>query len=205
MKAKIMVVDDTDGVRDLIGTILQRNGYEAMPKANAAQLLASFTEAQPDVILLDLVLPDGDGMELLPKIKKQWPDTEVIVLTGHATFDVAVEATKRGAYHFQNKPFDQKILLLSVERALEHRRLNQEASSLRQALDAMSGGTSPIFQSPAMKTVVRTIERVAPSDVSILITGESGTGKEVIADLIHNLSPRNKGPLIKINCAALPR
>jgi DNA-binding NtrC family response regulator len=205
MKAKVMVVDDTDGVRELIGTILQRNGYEPLPKANAAQLLASFTETQPDVILLDLVLPDGDGMELLPQIKKQWPDTEVIVLTGHATYDVAVEATKRGAYHFQNKPFDQKILLLSVERALEHRRLNQEASSLRKALDTMSGGNSPIFQSPAMKAVVRTIERVAPSDVSILITGESGTGKEVIADLIHNLSPRNKGPLIKINCAALPR
>ena len=205
MKAKVMVVDDTEGVRDLIGTILQRNGYEAVPKANAAQLLASFTETQPDVILLDLVLPDGDGMELLPQIKKTWPDTEVIVLTGHATFDVAVEATKRGAYHFQNKPFDQKILLLSVERALEHRRLNQEASSLRKALDTMSGGSSPIFQSAAMKAVVRTIERVAPSDVSILITGESGTGKEVVADLIHNLSPRNKGPLIKINCAALPR
>ncbi|HEY3861157.1 MAG TPA: sigma-54 dependent transcriptional regulator [Verrucomicrobiae bacterium] len=205
MKAKVMVVDDTDGVRDLIGTILQRNGYEPALKATAAQLLSSFTEPQPDIILLDLVLPDGDGLELLPQIKKQWPDTEVIVLTGHATFDVAVEATKRGAYHFQNKPFDQKILLLSVERALEHRRLNQEASSLRKALDTMSGGHSPIFQSPAMKAVVRTIERVAPSDVSILITGESGTGKEVIADLIHNLSPRNKGPLIKINCAALPR
>ena len=205
MKAKVMVVDDTDGVRDLIGTILQRNDYEPVLKANASQLLASFAESQPDVILLDLVLPDGDGLELLPQIKKQWPDTEVIVLTGHATFDVAVEATKRGAYHFQNKPFDQKILLLSVERALEHRRLNQEASSLRKSLDTMSGGHSPIFQSQVMKTVVRTIERVAPSDVSILITGESGTGKEVVADLIHNLSPRNKGPLIKINCAALPR
>jgi len=205
MKAKVMVVDDTEGVRELIGTILQRNGYEPVLKANAAQLLASFTEPQPDVILLDLVLPDGDGMELLPQIKKHWPDTEVIVLTGHATFDVAVEATKRGAYHFQNKPFDQKILLLSVERALEHRRLNLETNSLRKALDTMSGGNSPIFQSPIMKTVVRTIERVAPSDVSILITGESGTGKEVVADLIHNLSPRNKGPLIKINCAALPR
>src|ERR1700678_2592938 len=130
MKAKIMVVDDTEGVRDWIGTILQHNGYEAMPKANAAQLLASFTEAQPDVILLDLVLPDGDGMELLPKIKKQWPDTEVIVLTGHATFDVAVEATKRGAYHFQNKPFDQKILLLSVERALEHRPFHRQQQNL---------------------------------------------------------------------------
>ena len=205
MKAKVMVVDDTDGVRDLIGTILQRNDYEPVLKANASQLLASFAESQPDVILLDLVLPDGDGLELLPQIKKQWPDTEVIVLTGHATFDVAVEATKRGAYHFQNKPFDQKILLLSVQRALEHRHLNQEASSLRKALTTMSGGSSPIFQSASMKEIVRTIERVAPSDVSLLITGESGTGKEVIADLVHNLSPRNKGPLIKINCAALPR
>lgn len=205
MKAKIMVVDDTEGVRDLIGVILQRAGHEAIPKASAAELLASFADAQPDVILLDLVLPDGDGLELLPQIKKQWPDTEVIVLTGHATFDVAVEATKRGAYHFQNKPFDQKILLLSVQRALEHRQLNQEASSLRKALTTMSGGTAPVFQSPSMKEVVRTVERIAPSDVSILITGESGTGKEVIADLVHNLSPRNKGPLIKINCAALPR
>jgi len=205
MKAKVMVVDDTEGVRELIGTILQRAGFEPVPKASAAQLLASFTETQPDVILLDLVLPDGDGLELLPQIKKQWPDTEVIVLTGHASFDVAVEATKRGAYHFQNKPFDQKILLLQVERALEHRRLSQETNALRKALVTMSGGASPIFQSPSMKSVVRTIERVAPSDVSILITGESGTGKEVIADLIHALSTRSKGPLIKINCAALPR
>ena len=205
MKSKIMVVDDTEGVRELIGTILRHAGYEPVPKATAAELLASFTGAQPDIVFLDLGLPDGDGMELLPKIKKQWPDTEVIVLTGHATFDVAVEATKLGAYHFQPKPFDQKTLLLSVERALEHRRLNQEASSLRNALVGVGGGTSRIFQSPAMKAIVRTIKRVAPSDVSILITGESGTGKEVIADLIHTLSPRSKGPLIKINCAALPR
>jgi DNA-binding NtrC family response regulator len=205
MKAKIMVVDDAEGIRELVGTILQRAGYEPVPKASAAELLAAFSEAQPAVVLLDLGLPDGDGMELLPQIKKQWPNTEVIMLTGNATFDKAVEATKLGAYHFQAKPFDQKLLLLSVERALDHRRLNQEAVALREAVATMSGGTSPIFQSPAMKSVVRTIERVAPSDVSILITGESGTGKEVIADLIHNLSPRSKGPLIKINCAALPR
>jgi DNA-binding NtrC family response regulator len=206
MKTKVMVVDDTEEVRELIGTILQRSGYETAPKANAAELLASFTtDTQPDVILLDLVLPDGDGMDLLPQIKKQWPDTEVIVLTGYADYDKAVEATKRGAYHFQSKPFEAKILILSVERAAEHRRMNQETSSLHKALATMSGGASPIFQSPAMKEVVRTIERIAPSDVSILITGESGTGKEIVADLIHNLSPRNTGPLIKINCAALPR
>jgi len=94
-------------------------------------------------------------------------------------------------------------LLLSVERALEHRRLNQEASSLRQALDAMSGGSSPIFQSPAMKTVVRTIERVAPSDVSILITGESGTGKEMLARAIHRASPRRHKTFMMINCSAM--
>src|SRR5277367_3898744 len=164
MKAKVMVVDDTEGVRDLIGTILQRNGYEPLPKSNAAQLLASFTEPQPDIILLDLVLPDGDGMELLPQIKKHWPDTEVIMLTGYATFDVAVEATKRGAYHFQSKPFDTKVLLVSLERAIEHRRLSLQASSLHKALAAMSGGAAPIFQSPSMKAMVRTIERVAPSD-----------------------------------------
>jgi DNA-binding NtrC family response regulator len=205
MKEKIMMVDDTAAVRELVGTILQRAGYETFPKSTAAELLGSFNETAPDVVLLDLGLPDGDGMSLLPQIKKQWPDTEVIMLTGNATYDKAVEATKLGAYSFQAKPFDQKVLLFSVERALEHRRLNQEASSLRKAVTTLSGGTSPIFQSPAMKAVVRTIERVAPSDVSILITGESGTGKEVIADLIHNLSPHNQGPLIKINCAALPR
>ena len=205
MKARVMVVEDTPEVRELVNKILRTGGYEPMPKASAAELKESFAGPQPDIILLDLVLPDGDGLELLPLIKKQWPETEVIVLTGNATFDAAVEATKRGAYHFQNKPFDHKTLLVSVEKALEHKRLNDEASALRNALSTMSGGASPIFQSPAMKGVVRTIERVAPSDVSVLITGESGTGKEVIADLVHALSPRSKGPLIKINCAALPR
>src|SRR5208283_883252 len=172
---------------------------------SAAELTAAFTQTRPDIILLDLVLPDGDGLELLPQIKKQWPDTEVIMLTGNATFDVAVEATKRGAYHFQSKPFVTKVLLLTLERALEHRHLNRQTTSLSKALATMKGGASPIFQSLPMKAIVRTIERIAPSDVSILITGESGTGKEVVADLIHNLSPRNTGPLIKINCAALPR
>src|SRR5205085_11594929 len=131
--------------------------------------------------------------------------TEVIVLTGHATFEAAVEAIKRGAFHFQQKPFDSKGLLLLIERSLEHKQLKDEADTLRRALSSMSGNTSPVFQSPAMKNVLRTVERVAPSDVSILITGESGTGKEVITDLIHAVSPRSRGPLVKVNCAALPR
>jgi DNA-binding NtrC family response regulator len=195
MKYKVMVVEDTSEIRDLLGTILKSGGYEPVLKANATELKDSLSGAEPDVMLLDLALPDGNGMELLPVVKKQWPYVQVIVLTGKADFDTAVEATKRGAYSFQPKPFEAKTLLFTVEKALEHRQILAER---REAI-------FPVFQSQSMKNVVRTIERVATSDVSILITGESGTGKEVIADLIHKLSNRSKGPLVKINCAALPR
>lgn len=204
MNDKIMVVDDEQEVRILLSTILKRANYETTEIADGATLKTALAGAQPDVVLLDLKLSDAEGLELLPAIKKVWPTTEVIILTGFATIDAAVTATKLGAYDFQQKPFDAKSLLLSVERALEHKQLTEETHSLRQALASMSGGTAPIFQSPAMKSVVRTAERVAPSDVSVLITGESGTGKEVIADLLHTLSPRSKGPFVKVNCAALP-
>jgi DNA-binding NtrC family response regulator len=200
-----MVVDDEQGIRSLLATVLKNANYEVAEAETATALREAFTGPQPEVILLDLKLEDADGMELLPIIKKQWPQTEVIILTGHATIDAAVAATKLGAYDFQKKPFDHKSLLIAVERAIEHKQLTEQTSSLRQALSAMSGGGSPIFQSPAMKSVVKTVERVAPSEVSIFITGESGTGKEVVADLVHALSPRSKGPFIKINCAALPR
>jgi DNA-binding NtrC family response regulator len=204
MKGKIMIVDDAADIRDLLGAIL-RDTYEVSDAKSGAELKQALTQQQPDVVLLDIKLPDADGLDLLPVIKKQWPETEVVVLTGNATFEAAVEATKRGAYHFLNKPFDTQGLLVTVERALEHKLQNEENSTLRRALSTMSGGTSPIFQSASMQNVVRTVERVAPSDVAILITGESGSGKEVIADLIHAMSPRSKGRIIKINCAALPR
>jgi two-component system, NtrC family, response regulator HydG len=205
MKPKVMVVDDEPVIRELVGTSLGAAGYEVIEAADATALRSFFGGLQPDVVLLDLKLPDADGLTLLPQLKKNWPEAEVIVLTGHGSIETAVEATKRGAYYFQQKPFDASTLKLQVERALEHKQINEENSALRRALSTMSGAASPVFQSAAMKQVVRTIERVAPSDVSILITGESGTGKEVIADLIHSLSPRSKGPNVKVNCAALPR
>jgi len=154
--------------------------------------------------LLDLKLPDADGLDLLSILKKQWADTEVIVLSGFGTLDLAVEATKRGAFHFQTKPPNAGLFTL-VERALERKQQTQENSRLIDALKRMGGDSSPVFHSPVMKSAMRTVERIAPSDVSVLITGESGTGKEVVADLIHTLSKRNKAPFIKINCAALPR
>jgi len=204
MKGKILVVDDAPDIRDLLGAIL-RETYDVTEATSGAELRQALTQQQQDVILLDLKLGDAEGLDLLPIIKKQWAETEVIVLTGNATFEAAVEATKRGAYHFLNKPFDTQGLLVTVERALDHKLQNEENSTLRRALSTMSGVPQPIFQSQTMQNVVRTVERVAPSDVAILITGESGSGKEVIADLIHGISPRSKGRIIKINCAALPR
>jgi DNA-binding NtrC family response regulator len=205
MKANILVVDDDSEARELLVNLLAAEDYEVSSSATAAELHTALRKPPPDVVLLDWLLPDGDGLELLPLMKKQWPETEVIILTGFGTFDAAVEAIKRGAFHFQGKPFDVKSLLLLVQRACEHKQLAEQAEALRHAVCALSGGVSPIFQSPAMKAVVRTVERVAPSEVSVLITGESGVGKEVIADLLHALSARAKGPLVKVNCAALPR
>lgn len=204
MKHKILLVDDQQELRTLLADSFKARGYEVLEACDGASLKIAFAGAQPDVALIDLKLPDADGLELLTSLKAQWPDTEAIVLTGFGTLDYAVEATKRGAFHFQTKPHNDGIFNL-VERALERKQQSQENSKLIDALKRMSGDSSPIFHSPQMKSVMKTIERVAPSDVSVLITGESGTGKEVVADMIHTLSKRDKGPFIKINCAALPR
>ena len=162
-------------------------------------------------MLLDVKLPDANGLDLLPLIKKRWPETEVIVLTGvpseQEAVSWAVEATKRGSFNFLRKGagFDSEKLVADVKNALERRQQTDETSLLRRALESMSGTASPVFQSAVMRELIRTVERIGPSDVAVLITGESGTGKEVVADLLHAFSPRSKSRFIKINCAALPR
>jgi DNA-binding NtrC family response regulator len=212
MKGKILIVDDEAKYRLVLSEWLASD-YQVSEADSGAALQRAFPGEQPDVLLLDVRLGDADGMDLLPAVKKRWPDTEVIVLTGAPKDDSeavawAVEATKRGAFNFVRKygeRFDGPKFLADVANAMERRQQTAETSLLRRALETMSGTASPIFQSPAMRDVVRTVERVAASDVAILITGESGTGKEVIADLVHAFSPRSKGRIIKINCAALPR
>jgi len=204
MKAKVLIVDDEADIRDLLTAVLD-NYYDVAEAGSAAALQKTFSQEQPDVILLDVKLPDAHGLDLLPQIKKRWPDTEVIVLSGQGTITMAVEAGRRGAFNFLSKPFENEKLLADVKCAIERKEQTEENSTLRRALETMSGTASPIFRSAAMQDVVRTVERVAPNDVTILITGESGTGKEVIADLLHTLSPRSKNRIIKINCAALPR
>ncbi len=204
MKGKILIVDDEADLRGLLKSILE-DDYVVAEADSGVALKKLLPGEAPGVVLLDLHLPDANGLDLLPLIKKSWPDTEVVVLTGAATFEAAVEATKRGAFHFITKPFDTSALVVTLDRAIEARQQKEENNSLRRALSAMSGSSAPVFQSPQIQTVVRTVERIAPSDVTVLITGESGTGKEVIADLVHSLSPRSKNKIVKVNCAALPR
>lgn len=204
MKGKVLIVDDQDDVRTLLSAVLE-DDYTVTQAESGAALQQAFSDEQPDVVLLDVKLPDADGLDLLPQIKKRWPETDVIVLTGHGSFSMAVEATKRGASNFLSKPFENEKLLADVKCALERRQQSQENNTLRRALETMSGTVSPVFGSPIMQEVVRTVERVAKSEVTVLITGESGSGKEVIADLLHAMSRRSKGRIIKINCAALPR
>jgi len=207
MNGIVLIVDDEADTRRLLSQILEED-YVVAEADSGTALKRAFTQSQPDVIVLDVMLgsgPDNNGLELLPQVKKRWPDTEVIMLTGKGTMEMAAEAGKRGAYNFLSKPFENEKLLADVKCAIERKQQSEENSSLRRALETMSGTASPIFKSAAMQEVVRTVERLAPSDVTVLITGESGTGKEVIADLIHALSPRSKNKIIKINCAALPR
>jgi DNA-binding NtrC family response regulator len=204
MKGKILIVDDEIDLRNLLKSILESD-YTVTEAESGTALKKLFASDAPDVVLLDLNLIDANGLELLPQIKKSWPDAEVVVLTGAATFEAAVEATKRGAFHFINKPFDTQHLLVTLERAIENHQQKESNNSLRRAVATMTGGSAPVFQSQLMQNVVRTVERIAPSDVTVLITGESGSGKEVIADLVHSLSPRCKSRIIKVNCAALPR
>jgi DNA-binding NtrC family response regulator len=204
MKAKVLIVDDDADVRTLLTSVLE-DYYDTTQASSAAALQKCFLQGAPDVILLDVKLPDAHGLDLIPEIKKRWQDTEVIILTGQGSITMAVEAGRRGAFNFLAKPFENEKLLADVRNAVEHKEQTEENSTLRRALETMSGAASPVFRSAAMQQVVRTVERIATADVAILITGESGTGKEVIADLVHALSPRSKNKIIKINCAALPR
>ena len=204
MKAKVLIVDDDSAVRELLVTVLQ-DQYDVTEVESGAALQKSFSETQPDTIVLDVNLQDANGLVLLPQIKKRWADTEVIVLTGAGTIEMAMEAGRLGAYNFLTKPFQNEKLLADVKCAMDRKAQNAENNNLRRALETMSGAASPVFRSASMQQVVRTVERLAPSDATILITGESGTGKEVISDLIHALSPRSKGKIVKINCAAIPR
>ncbi len=189
----------------MVAGYLTASGHEVTAAFSVTEARHRFTQSEPDVVLLDWRLPDGDGLDLLPELKRQWPASEVIFCTGFASFDVAVEAVKRGAFHFLGKPFALEVLGPLLERACEHRQLHTRAQTFQRALQNLQERPPAVFSSASSVALLRLVERVAASDAPLLITGESGTGKEVVADLIHTLSPRSGRPFIKVNCAAIPR
>jgi two-component system response regulator HydG len=199
----ILVVEDDDETRTAMVKVLQGAEYKALETDNGQQALDLLEAETIDIIVTDLRLPIMDGVEVLKRVKAIDQDVEVIMITGHGTVEIAVEAIKEGAYDFITKPVKKAQLLRAIEKASEKQYLSRENRDLRQQLN-QSGSRRIVYASTEMRNITRMVEQVAPSTATVLITGESGTGKEVIADAIHGASPRRMKPLIKVSCAALP-
>ena len=199
----ILVVEDDAENRAAIVKVLEGAEYKVLETDNGQQALDIINDENIDIIVTDLRLPIMDGVELLKRAKAVEQEIEIIVITGHGTVEIAVEAIKEGAYDFITKPVRKAQLLRAVEKAAEKQYLSRENRELRQQLN-QSGTRRIVYASSEMRNIVRMVEQVAPSTATVLITGESGTGKEVIADAIHAASPRRLKPLIKVSCAALP-
>ena len=199
----ILVVEDDAENRAAMVKVLEGAGYKTLETDNGQQALDTVLEDDIDIMVTDLRLPVVDGVELLKRAKAAEQDIEVIMITGHGTVEIAVEAIKEGAYDFITKPVRKAQLLRAVEKASEKQFLSRENRELRSQL-SNSGTRRIVYASAEMRDVARMVEQVASSTATVLITGESGTGKEVIADAIHSASPRRARPMIKVSCAALP-
>src|SRR5258708_22781833 len=208
----VLIVDDERPVLMTLEALLKRHGYQVDTASTASQGLKLLKSKSPSLVLLDLQLPDADGLEMLDRIKTELPDVQVIILTAHDSLHNAIESIKRGAYHFISKPYAPEELLSLVENALEKQFLLREAEKLREKtvqlekrLEIAEARPTPIFQSKPMQEIQELIAAMAPSDANVLIAGESGVGKEVIANAIHARSRRAGQPMVKLNCAAFPR
>jgi two-component system response regulator HydG len=199
----ILVVEDDTESRAAMLKVLEGVGYKTMEADNGQAALDLILEGNIDVIVTDLRLPVMDGAELLQRAKAADQELEVIMITGHGTVEVAVEAIKEGAYDFITKPVKKAQLLRAVEKASEKQYLQRENNELRSQL-SRNDAKHFVYASPEMRNIARMVEQVAASSATVLITGESGTGKEVVADAIHAASPRRGKPFIKVSCAALP-
>ena len=201
--AHILVIDDDKAMRDACFQILSRQGYRVELAASAKQGLSLLERLSFDTILLDLVMPDMDGLEALKKIRALDPDVEVIIITGYGTIQSAVESIKAGAFHFLSKPFVPDDLRNLVSRALGKRRLDLENLYLRQELKIKDDRNTLVYESESMIRIMDMIARVAPTDSTVLITGESGTGKGLVARKLHQLSQRSRRPFITVDCGTL--
>ncbi|MCP4108734.1 MAG: sigma-54-dependent Fis family transcriptional regulator [Desulfobacteraceae bacterium] len=202
-KNTILVVDDDSAHRIMLKTLLGEWGYDVFETDDGASAIEAVQEQPFDLVLMDIRMLKVSGIEALDKIKSFNPAIPVIIMTAYSSVETAVSALKKGAYDYLTKPLDFDKLKLITERAMEHTRLKEENRLLRQSLGKHFDTQNIIGQSTGMVKLFETVELVAPSEASVIITGESGTGKELIAGAIHYNSPRKSGPFVKINCAAV--
>jgi DNA-binding NtrC family response regulator len=192
-------------MQQMLAATLTTEGYEVELASDGEEGISRTKDKRFDIVLTDLKLPGADGLQVLSEIKKSDPEAPVIVMTAYATVENAVQAIKMGAFDFLTKPFDTDRLSILIKRALETRRLIAENTLLREELAQTIGLNEIIGKSEKMMQASELVQKVAPSDTTVLLQGESGTGKELFARAIHHLSPRRNGPYVAINCAAIPR
>ena len=199
---KVLIADDEANIRRVIALLLKEQGYEVQTAGNGREAVETFLEFQPDVILLDQQMPVLTGVEALEEIKRISPNQVVIFVTAFGSISLAVDAVKKGAYDFIEKPFDNNNLLQTVQRAMEHSRMKGENKTLKTQLKQNQHVI--IGENSGLRHVVEQVKRVADMQVTVLIHGESGTGKELIASAVHHYSKRSDGPFVTINCGAIP-
>lgn len=202
-RGRVLVVDDKENMVRLFAKILG-DDYELCTAAEGGRALALIAAQEFDVVVTDLKMPGADGFAVLKAAKSRTPDTEVIMMTAYASVQDAVLAMKQGAYDYLQKPFDPDAAVLVVARALERKRLKEQATSLRQQLHGVYALHKLVGKSPAMQNVFRLLEQAAALDITVLLTGATGTGKELAARAIHHQSSRRNGPFVPVNCGALP-
>jgi two-component system, NtrC family, nitrogen regulation response regulator NtrX len=200
-RASVLVVDDESSIRESLRMTLEFEGYRVEEAASGIEALQIARDRPPDAVLLDLRMPEMDGLETLRQLRERGYEMPVLVISGHADVPTAVEATRRGAFDFFEKPLERDRVLLSLRNAVEAWRLRKEVAVRPSA----EGATSALVgTSAAIRKLRETIERAAPTPATVLVTGESGTGKELVARALHELSPRRDQPFVRVNCAAIP-
>jgi DNA-binding NtrC family response regulator len=201
-KIKILVVDDELSIRESLSGWLEQDGFEVESAANGLAALGMIQETRYDIMLIDVKMPEMDGLTLLKKLKEIEPDTAVVMMTAHGAIQDAVDAMRQGAYDYLLKPFDLEELSLTVDKLVRLQTLTMENLILKDRMATMTRFENLVGQSPPMLRLFEAIVDVAQSDATVLITGETGTGKELVARAIHAQSPRCYGPFIAINCGA---
>ncbi len=202
--ARILVVDDEKNIRTALASLLRKQGYDVQAEGNPEVVGDLVAAGHFNIIVTDLKMQPRNGIEVLEEIRRRSPEAEVVIMTAYATVETAVEAIKKGAYDYVTKPVDPDRLTRLIEQILERQSLREENVALRRRLSLKDQYGRMIGASIQMRQIFRTIDGIAPTPATVLITGESGTGKELVAKAIHERSPRAKGPFISLNCGAIP-